>query len=170
MRTALASVAFFFLAAANYSAQTAPDFSGTWKMDPSRSESAHQDSPIGPVSLVIRQTPDEFRLETHRREAKSSANSTEVLTFHFDGKEFVNSGSSDTPIKVKAHWDGAKLIAETERDINGATVTTMQTFELAPNRKEITIQKTLTVQHGYQDPGPSKTTGSGRDVFVRSGR
>ena len=164
----------FLIAALSFAtiiaAQTPPDFSGTWKMDPTRSESAHQDVPIGPVSLVITQTAGEFRIETHRSEPKSAVTSTEVLTFHFDGKESINPGPSEVPIRVKAHWDGPRLVAETEREINGATVTTMQIFQLSPNRKEISIQKTLTVQHGYQDPGPSKTTGSGRDVFIKTAR
>ena len=38
------------------------DFSGAWFMDPSRSESAHQAVPIGPVTLVIKQTPAEISL------------------------------------------------------------------------------------------------------------
>ena len=170
MRVILCVFCVVYLAAASTSEQTAPDFSGTWKMDPSRSESAHQDAPIGPVWLVIHQSPDEFRLETRRSEPHSKVASTEVLTFHYDGKELLNPSSAGGPVKAKAHWDGRKLIAETERDINGATVTTMQIFELSPNGKEIAIQKSLTVQHGYRDPGPSQTTGSGRDVFVKAGR
>ena len=149
-------------------AQTNPDFSGTWKMDPTRSESAHQDVPIGSVSLVITQTADEFRIETLRSRSKSSDASNEVLTFHLDGKESTNPGNAEIPVKLKAHWDGPRFIAETERQINGSTVTTMQVFQLSPNSKEITIQKTLTVQHGYQDPGPSRSTGSGRDVFTKT--
>jgi hypothetical protein len=145
-----------------------PDFSGTWKMDPSRSESAHQDVPIGPVVLVIQQTAGQFSVETRRRQSKSSAISSEVLTFELDGKETTNAENADMPIKVKAHWDGSKLVAETERDINGSTVTTMQVFQLAANGKEITIEKTLTVHHGYQGPGTEKVTGTGRDVFIKT--
>ena len=46
------------------SAQSAPDFSGTWTMDPSRSEAAAHGEPIGPVTVVIRQAPGEVQIET----------------------------------------------------------------------------------------------------------
>jgi len=38
-------------------AQGRPDFSGTWSMDRTRSESAMQADPIGPTTVVITQTP-----------------------------------------------------------------------------------------------------------------
>ena len=148
-------------------AQTQPDFSGTWTMDPSRSESAHQDVPIGAVSLVIRQTVADFSVETRRTQSKRSSISSETLKSKLDGTESVNTGLSGIEIKVKAHWAGPKLIVETAREMNGSTITTMQTFELGANGNEITIQKTLTVQHGYQGPGAPRSTGSGTDVFVR---
>jgi len=145
-------------------AQHRPDFSGTWDMDESRSESAHQDVPIGPESLVIHQTAADISLETRRSDAASS----EKLVFQLNGTERTNVTESGQSIKVKAHWDGLKLVTETEREINGSTVTTRQVFTLAPTGREVTVDKTLTVQHGYQSPGSPKTTGKGRDVFVRT--
>lgn len=140
-----------------------PNFSGIWDMDPSQSESAHQDVPIGPVSLVIHQTPTQITIETRR-----SGDPSETLVFRLDGSEKKNIGESGPAISAKAHWDGPKLVAETEREINGATVTTMHVLTLGDGGKELVVKKTLTVQHGYQSPGSPKTTGSGRDVFVRS--
>jgi hypothetical protein len=148
--------ALTFLAASAAFAAVKPDFSGTWKMDPARSESAHQDVPIGPVELVIHQTANALTLETRRSEK-------EVLEFKLDGAEAVN-GS----VTTKAHWNGTKLVLETVRDINGATITTMQTFQLVANGKEIIIDKTLTVQHGYQGLEAGTVTGKGRDVFTRA--
>ncbi len=149
-------------------AQNKSDFSGKWKMDVTRSESAHQDVPIGPVTISIRQTPEEFSIETARTDANSSVVTTDTLTFKLDGKERVNDEPSSVPIKVKAHWDGLKLVTETEREINDSTITTMQVFQLSANGKEITINKSLTVQHGYQSPGVARTTGTGKDVFIKS--
>lgn len=149
-------------------AQVHPDFSGTWKMDESRSESAHQDVPIGPVTLVIDQSAGEFRVETRRSESKSAAVSTEVLVFKLDSTESTNIGKADTKIKVRARWAGPNLIAETEREINESTVTTMHVYKLGGKGNELTIEKTLTVQHGYQSPGVAKTTGTGKDVFIKT--
>ena len=148
--------------------QHTPDFSGTWKMDVSRSESAHQDTPIGPVSLVIRQTSGKFVIETLRSGTDSPAVSSETLTCKLDGTDFINDGGSEVVIKSKAHWDGPKLVVETAREINGSTVTTHQVFQMDFESKEMTIDKTLTVQHGYQGPGAQKASSSGVDVFVRT--
>lgn len=145
-----------------------PDFSGTWKMDPSRSESAHQDVPIGPVALIIQQTPDEFRIETRRSERHSTSISKETLTFKLNGTETTNAGTSEAPVSVKAHWDGPKLVVETEREMNSSTITTRQIFQLGANGKQITIDKSLTVQHGYMGPGVQSSTGRGTDVFVKT--
>ncbi len=151
------------------SAQNPTNFSGVWKMDDSRSESAHQATPIGPVSLKISQTPGEFVIATRRSEADSSVVTTETLTCKLDGTDFINGGDSEVKIKSKAHWDGPKLVVETAREINGSTVTTHQVFELDREGKELTVQKTLTVQHGYQGPGQQKASSSGVDVYVKAG-
>ncbi|MEO8372354.1 MAG: hypothetical protein ABI806_24420 [Candidatus Solibacter sp.] len=136
-------------------------------MDASRSESAHQAVPIGPVTLVIKQTADDLSIETRRGE-KGSAVKTETLTFKLTGMESSAVGNYGALVKLKAHWDGPKLIAETVRDANGATFSTMQVFSLDASGKELTVDKTLTIQHGYQSPGANaNNVGKGRDVFVR---
>lgn len=137
-------------------------------MDFSRSESAHQAVPIGPVALIIRQSSKDLIIETQRSESNSSAVSSETLTFKLDGTETVNNAKSDVPIKAKAHWDGPRLVTETEREINGSTITTMQVFRLGAGGSEITVDKTLTVQHGYQSAGAAKSTGVGKDVYTKS--
>jgi hypothetical protein len=144
------------------------DLSGTWKMDPSRSESAHQAVPIGPVVLVVKQTETEIVLETRRVEPGTKEAQTEILPFKLNGAETTVS-ILDRPVKTKAHWDGAKLITETERTVNGASVTTRNVHTLSATGKELKIEKTLTVQHGYQFEG-SKSYGTGTDVFVRSAK
>lgn len=159
--------ALFLLVPQPATGQASPDFSGTWKMDFARSESAHQDVPIGPVTMLIRQTADTITIETRRTEAGSSSVTSEILSFQLDGVEHTKTSETAQPIKIKAHWDGASLVAETERDINTSTVTTLHVFSLNPAGKELTIQKTLNVQHGYQSPNSPKTTGSGKDVFIK---
>ena len=147
-----------------------PDFSGTWKMDASRSESAHQDTPIGPVTLVIRQTPVDLTIQTNRSQSGPYAVSTETLACTLDGAETKNTGKDGVVVSAKAHWNESKLVVETERDINGSTVTTMQMFQLDSSGRELTIDKTLTVQHGYQGTEPQRSTGTGRDVFIKAGK
>ena len=147
-------------------AQERTDFSGVWQMDLSRSDSAHQAVPIGPVTLIIKQTAAELSIETRRAQKDKSAISSETLTFKLDGSENTIVGNFGVQIEAKAHWDGTKLITETTRNIQGSTVTTMHVFSLDASGKELTIDKTLTVQHGYQSQG-ANNTGRGKDVFTK---
>ncbi len=143
------------------------DFSGTWKMDAERSESAHQAVPIGPVTLVIKQTESDLSLETLNTGVGKTKTQSEVLTFKLDGAESTLTGKDGVPIKTKAHWEGPKLVLGTVRNIQGSTVTTLNVHTLDPKGKEMTVQKTLTVQHGYQSEEP-KNSGTGTDVFVKT--
>jgi hypothetical protein len=137
-------------------AQGKPDFSGTWKMDPSRSESAVQSEPIGPVTLVIAQTPSEVRIETTRTQGSS------VVTYKLDGSEVKIPGGT-----AKTHWDGTMLVVEAVRDVQGQTVTTKETRRLNPDGNEMLVETMLVVQHGYSLRG-TPNYGTGKDIFVRS--
>jgi len=142
------------------------DFTGTWTMDPTRSESAHQDVPTGTATLVIRLTDSELSMETTRNEADKPFH--EILTFRLDGSETSGTGDGGVRVTGKAHWDGPKLVVETSRNVQDSTVTTLYVHTLSANRRDLTIDKTLTVQHGYQGGNSAPTTGHGKDVFVRA--
>lgn len=142
------------------------DFSGVWKTDPSRSESAHQDVPAGPVTLLITQSENTLTIETRTGARDKAAIANEVLTYKLDGLESTVTGQGGVSVKSKAHWDGAKLVTETTRNVQESTVTTKYVLSLNPSGAELTVDKTLTVQHGYQFQG-ANTTGTGKDVFLK---
>jgi hypothetical protein len=143
------------------------DFTGIWKSDPARSESAHQSTPIGPITLEISQTGAGVTIETRTGPKDRPAVANEKLIYRLDGTENAMPGASGVEVICKAHWKGENLVAETIRNLNGATVTTHWELSMNPNGKEITVHKTLSVQHGYQASGPANNVGSGTDVFVR---
>jgi len=136
-------------------AQGKPDFTGTWTMDHTRSESAVQNEPIGPVTLVVAQTPGEMRIETTRAQRSST------VTYKLDGSEIKIPGGT-----AKSHWDGSTLVVETVRDIQGQTVTTRETRRLNEDGTEMLVETMLVVQHGYSLRG-TPNYGAGKDVFVR---
>jgi hypothetical protein len=142
------------------------NFAGTWKMDAARSESAHQDVPIGPSILIVRLTDTGLSMETIRDEGGKPAAFHETLNFKLDGSETTSLGDGGVTVTGKARWDGPKLVIETVRNIRDSTVTTLFVYTLSANGRDLTIDKTLTVQHGYQGLNAS-TTGHGKDVFVR---
>jgi hypothetical protein len=172
MRKATLFLIVMFAAAAHgRSAQgnAAPDltrFSGVWKMDAARSESAHQDAAVGASTLVIRCNAGEVTIETTRDPEGDAPAFHELLVFPLDGSERSNTGNAGVMVTGKLRRDGAKFITETARNVQNSTVTTVYVHTLGPNGREMTVDKTLTVQHGYQ--GMSATnSGHGKDVFIR---
>jgi hypothetical protein len=153
-----------FVASAMAASQA--DFAGTWTMDPSRSESAHQDVPIGASTVVIRFVDGGLTIETTRGEGGKSAAFHETLNFKLGGPETTSPGDGGALVTGKARWEGMKLIIETARRIQDSTVTTLYAHTLSADGHEMTVDKTLTVQHGYQG-ADARTTGHGKDIFVR---
>ncbi len=151
---------------AQVAGESRPGFSGTWRMDPARSESAHQGVPIESSMLVIRLKDAGLTIETTRSESGKPAAFHETLNLRLDGSETTTVGDGGVTVTAKAHWDGDKLVVETVRSIEGSTVTTLYVHALSANKRQMTIDKTLTVQHGYQGRNASNT-GHGVDVFVR---
>lgn len=164
-------IVMFAGAAHGYSAQRASAqdfarFSGVWKMDPARSESTHQDVAFGVSTLVIRCNASEITIETTRKPEGDDPPFHEVLTFPLDGSERSNTGDGGAAVTGKLRMDGAKLVTETARNVHNSTVTTTYVHTLSPNGRMMTIDKTLTVQHGYQGMS-ANNSGHGKDVYVR---
>jgi len=136
-------------------------------MDAARSESAHQATPIGPITLTILQKAGQITIETKTRAKDRPLVANEKLVFRLDGSEATMTGNSGTAITCKAHWEGPDLVTETVRNVNQSTVTTNWVLKIDAAGKELTIKKTLTIQHGYQSPD-AKNVGTGTDVFVKS--
>jgi hypothetical protein len=156
MKTAvLASLAFAFSFSTAATAQPRPDFSGNWRLDPNRSDSATYPELTRPVTLVITQTPTELRVET--RTARGT--STDVAYFRND----QGAASAESAV---ARWRSDVLVIDAVRDIRGQSVTVQQALSMNADRNELTIESTVNVQHGYTLSG-AKVYGAGKDVFVR---
>jgi hypothetical protein len=140
-------------------------FSGTWLMDASRSESAHQDVPIKPSTLVIAISSGSMTLETaHQEDSRKAVD--QLIRVNLDGSESttVVNGVS---IKAKGRWEGQTLIIDTVRNIQQAMVTTQDVYVLGSQGRELTVEKTLNVQHGYEGNAMDQNVGHGKDVFMR---
>lgn len=136
-------------------AQSKPNFTGTWKMDSARSESAMQDQPIGPITLVISQSGSELRLQTIRNDG------TTTVVYRLDGSEAALKDG-----KSRTYWQGDRLVTESEREIQGQTVTTKESRRLVADQNEMEVESELQVHHGYSLSG-ARVGAKGRDVYVR---
>ena len=145
------------------------DFVGIWTMDLVRSESAHQEVPVTAETLIIRLEGTGVTIETTRSWGGKAPDSHETLSLRLDASETTNTTDGGQTIAAKARLDGARLVVETARIVNESTVTTMYVYALAAKGREITVDMTLTVQHGYQG-ATARNTGRGKDIFVRAQR
>jgi hypothetical protein len=140
-------------------AQPLPDFSGSWAMDPSRSQSAQQGEPFKAVTFLITQSAGQVRVESARGNEREN-----VLYALTKSRASSNPGASG---QSEAYWEGEQLVTVTQRTVSGQTVTVKETRTLGAGGAEMTVETTVIVQHGYSMPG-AKNYGTSKDVFIRA--
>jgi hypothetical protein len=151
-------------------AQERPNFSGTWTMDRARSETtraAHLAIPeTGPVEVVISQGVDQLSL-TRTREGKQ-----DTVRYSLSKVELpVPVGTSGTYDGVGiARWeDDNVLVTTTPHVINGMGVTVHERRSLSADGREMIVQTSLNVEHGYTgETGKSAQSPVAKDVYVKS--
>jgi hypothetical protein len=177
----LASSVLSLLSPCLVAAQTRPDFSGTWRMDPSRSETAMQAEPIKSMTVVIRQTATDITIETTTERGTSS----ETYSFNPSAgsaadktrsvpEKIANATDKTGTVADKtggatektARWQGDALVTDVVRDVRGQSVTAQQSRRLSASGNEMIVESIVEVQHGYTLSG-AKNYGSGKDVFIR---
>lgn len=131
-----------------------PDFSGSWTMDRSRSQSSES------TTIKITQSATEITIETQ------SGGKTSTRTFAFEvsphpASETLSAGHSH------ASWDGSILVNEAVGTISGQTVSIRQLRYLNTPGTEMTIESVTIVQHGYSVKG-GKNYATAKDVYVRA--
>jgi hypothetical protein len=129
-------------------AQGKPDFSGTWALDTAKSDPAPQGrggGGGGAASLTIKQTPMELAVTSEGRQGP------QTLTYKLDGSESTNQmmgRGGATAVKSTAKWDGASLVIETTRDIQGMSITTKEVRKLENGGKEMHVETTSQTPNG----------------------
>jgi hypothetical protein len=121
--------------------QARPDFSGTWTRVVDKTDTAR----VGSSSHTITQTASEIAVTIAGR------GGPETSIYRFDGVTSTNQTQSpDGPLTVTgtARWDGASLVIETTREIQGMTITTREVRTLDTTGKEMTIEATTRSPQG----------------------
>jgi hypothetical protein len=143
------------------SAQTRPDFSGTWTMDEKRSGSPAVGATDIPIVHVMQQSPDNLTVEMRRGDK----------AVHFAYPLMVDSKARPVKTAVsssnRAYWDGDRLVTETVQNISGQTVTTRETRSLTSDGREMVVERVVEVEHGYTMKD-AQNYSVVKDVFVRA--
>lgn len=129
-------------------AQGKPDFSGTWTLDTAKSDPApagRGGGGGGAATLTIKQTATELAIQSEGRQGP------QTMTYKLDGSESKNEqmgrGGAQT-IVSKAKWDGASLVIDTTRDIQGMSITTHEVRKLDNGGKEMKVESTTQTPQG----------------------
>src|SRR5262245_32422171 len=136
-------------------AQEGANFSGTWVMDMTRSESAAQasnDSPRVPVRLEISHSPTSVTV----RSLRDGRSETISYTFERPKETAVKTSGSVTELQVtsaSARWEGPILVTQTVYSVNGMATTKTEKYRLSGSGREMTIESELQMQHGYESNG-----------------
>jgi hypothetical protein len=150
------AVAAAALALAAPLAQSKPDFSGTWTMDRERSESPHQTASFEPPTFVISQTEADVTIETRRGSASSQV--------RYPIASATTAAPAGAGGGARAYWSGASLVTESNRTVQGQTVSVRETRSLDASGAEMTVETLLVVQHGYSFKG-GQNYGAAKDVY-----
>jgi hypothetical protein len=135
-------------------AQSRPDFTGTWTMDASRSQlpqmgrggrgGGGRGAGGGSLTQVIKQTAADLTIEIQGGPLSRTA------VYKLDGSPTTNEGGRGATITSKTRWDGAKLIIESTREIQGFSLSTTETRSLEAGGKEMVVETTAATPQGEQ--------------------
>lgn len=138
----------FLLCLTAASAVAAPNFSGEWKLDLSRSQYGAVPAPVA-VTRKITEQGVSLSWSTYQKSAQREA--TTELKYTTDGKECINKVTNGEA-KGTAKWQGDALVIESSQQIQGAELKSRETWTLSADGKTLTVVTHLSLpQQGEFD-------------------
>jgi hypothetical protein len=134
-----------FLAA---TAAAAPNFTGAWKLDVSKSAYGRFPAPSS-MTRTILQDGNSLNMTTLQKGQQGEVTTT--LKYTLDGKSATNSTATGESKSV-ARWDGSALLIETVRTVQGADIKSTEKWTLSLDSKTLTVDTHLALpQQGEFD-------------------
>ena len=118
------------------SAFAAPNFSGEWKVNVSKSEYGPVPAPEL-VTRSIKHNDPNLSYSTHQKGAAGDV--TSEIKYTTDGKECVNQLPTGGEAKGHAKWEGDKLVIDSVRKIQTFDISSKETWSLSADGKTLTI-------------------------------
>jgi hypothetical protein len=119
------------------------NLSGVWKLN--RAKSDYGKFPA-PLSVTRKITDNEPKLVLSTTHTGPKGDVTNNLIYTTDGKESVNGDS-----KGSAQWIGDKLMIESSREFQGATLKQKEIWALSADGKTLTVDSHVSIPNGEFD-------------------
>ena len=138
MKTLMLYLVAMILGASSFAfAQTNPDFSGTWTLNPALSDMgmpklASGQMPMQKIVLILRQTATELSIER-------SGPRKETTTYKLDGSETVTTLPGGSTSKTIMKWVDGSLQGTTISKHGDSAVEITDTRSLSPDGKTMTL-------------------------------
>ena len=148
MKTRLSLATAAVLIAVSMSAQSLPDFSGTWTMDASKSDFGPMPPPESVVMVIDHKEPTVKVSTTQKSQMGDSSNDS---TYTTDGKDNVNkmrSPAGDQDVKSTTKWSGKTLMTTRTLEAQGMSIGIDDSWELSADGKVLTVNRQLKTPQG----------------------
>lgn len=136
--------AVLLLAIAAVAAAAQPNFTGTWKMNASKSEFGEMPAPN---SLIQTITHNEPNLTVSTKQSSDMGDFEFEAKYTTDGKECVNM-RRDNPATSVLKWEGSTLVITTKSKFGDTDFTTTERWDLSADGKELTINRQFSSSFG----------------------
>lgn len=143
MKKCFTVVAAFAMTLVAAQLQAAPNLTGVWKLNLSKSDYGPAPQPEAMMRTINHNDPS-LQISTYQKGAAGEA--TTELKYTTDGKPAENKGS-----KGSAKWDGDKLVVESSRDFQGTELKFHEIWSLSADGKILTINNHVTAPQGEFD-------------------
>ena len=144
----LCSFGLLTIAVGLIQAQAKTDFSGTWKVNASKSDFGPMPPPDSRTEKITQQDPD-LKANVASTGGPMGDMTYDVM-YNTDGKETTNNVAGGE-FKSVAKWDGDELVIETKGSINGTDFTAKDRWTLSSDGKTLTRASHLSSAMGEAD-------------------
>jgi hypothetical protein len=128
-------------------AEAQPNFSGTWKLEVSKSDFGPMPPPTSQLDTIVHKGSN---LKVSVQQASQMGDFEWESTFTTDGKECSNEIRGN-PMKSTVTWDGDTLVFDTKGSFQGSEVTLRDRWTLSTDGKARTIQRHASSSMGEAD-------------------
>ena len=135
--------ALLMLALATVAAAQKPNFTGSWKLDPAKSDFGPQ--PV-PDSMTMKVAHDDPKLKVNQ----SGPQGDSEMNFTTDGKEVTNQ-MQGMDVKGVAKWEGENIVVNNKLDLGGTEVSFKQVYALSEGGKILTANLHIVSPQGEFD-------------------